>query len=161
MKNIIILIILICSFVSCQHIDNVVIDTKSDSCKVLNLDPIFESKTFSLNDLIDTIKIIALETNSESILSDVKSLKMSDKYIIVQDRYQNEGIAIFDINGKFVRRLRRGNGPGEINVLISFDFDEHFLYTLQVEKVNKYSLSGDFIESYPVMEMHNTLFDCL
>ena len=161
MKNIITLIILICSVVSCQRIDYVAIDTKSDSCKVLSLNPVFESKFYALNDLIDTIKIIALETNSESILSDVETLKMSDKYIYVQDRYQNEGVAIFDINGKFVRRLRRGNGPGEINILTTFDFDEHFLYTLQLEKVNKYSLSGEFIESYPVMEMHNTLFDCL
>ena len=160
-KKIITLIILICSIVSCQHIDYVAIDTKSDSCKVLNLDPVFESKTFSLYDLIDTIKIIALETNSESILSDVNLLKMSEKYIFVQDRYQNGSVAIFDINGKFVRRLRQGNGPGEINGVCSFDFDEHYLYTLQYEKINKYSLSGDFIDSYSIIEKYNILFDCI
>ncbi len=160
-KTLIALIFIFFSIIGCQSVDNVVIDTKSDSCTVLNLNQLFESKTYSVSDLIDTIKVISLETNSESILSNVKGVKLSDNNIVVLDRYQNGSVAIFEKNGKFVCRLRQGNGPGEINGVYSFDIDEQFLYTLQIEKVNKYSLTGDFIESYPIYEKHNTLFDCL
>ena len=162
MKNTLItLIIFLLLVVSCQNVDYIVIDTQSDSCKVLNLDQLFESKTYTISDLIDTVKVISLETNSESILSNVQVLKMSDNNSVILDNYQNGSVAIFDKNGKFVCRLRQGNGPGEINGVYSFDVDEQFIYTLQIEKINKYSLTGDFIESYPIYEMHNTLFDCL
>ncbi len=161
MKNYIAGLIIFFLVIGCQHIDYVVIDSKSDSSKVLNLDQIFEYQPYTINDLIDTINVIALETNSASILSSIELIEMLGNYIIIQDRYQNGSIAIFDINGKFIRRLNQGNGPGEINTVTNFDVDEHFLYTLQSEKVNKYSLSGDFIDSYPVMAMHNTLFDCI
>ena len=111
-KTLITLIFVLFSAISCQHIDNVVIDTKSDSCTVLNLNQLFESKTYTLNDLIDTVNVISLETNSESILSNVQVLKMSDNNSVILDNYQNGSVAIFDKNGKFVCRLRQGNGPG-------------------------------------------------
>ncbi len=144
--------------ISCQHIDYIVIDSKSDSCKVLELNPVFEQHHLTINDIIDTMQVITLETKSESILSHITLLKITGDYIIINDTYQNGNIAIFDINGKFIRRISYGNGPKEINAVYSFDVDEKYLYTLQLEKVNKYTLSGDFVESYPVLGLHNVYY---
>ncbi len=156
-NNIIILVVFLFPIISCQHVDYVAIDSKSDNCKVLELDPVFEQYDFAIADVVDTMKVIALETNSESIISRIRFMKMLGEYIYIYDNYQDGNIAIFDVNGKFIRRLAYGNGPGEVYVY-TFDVNEHYLYTYQYEKVNKYTLAGEFIESYPVLEMYNKIF---
>ena len=136
--------------IGCQHIDYIVIEPNSDSCKVLELDPVFEQPPYlTIGDLVDTMKVVALETTSSSILSRMKLMKIIGEYIIIYDDYQNGSIAIFDINGKFIRRIPHGDGPGEINNAHCFDVDEQYFYVLQSEKVNKYTYAGDFVESYP------------
>ena len=158
-KSLITLIASLFPVFGCQNIDCIVIDSKSDSCKVLDLDPVFDKYVFSIKDIVDTINVVALETTPSSILSNIDLIKMKEDYIIIKDSYQNGNISVFDNVGRFVCRLPHGNGPGEINSVLSFDIDEHCIYTLQREKVNKYSFYGDFIESYPVVEMHNMYFD--
>lgn len=160
-KTFVLFIICIIAFISCKNVDYVVIDSTSDSCKVLDLDPVFEDYMLTLYDIVDTMKVISLETTSESILAHISLMKISDDYIIINDGYQNGSIAIFDINGKFIRRIQSGNGPEDINVVRNFDVDDHYLYTLQVEKVNKYTLSGEFVESYPLFEKYNKSFRSL
>lgn len=160
MKNtIIILIAFLFSVISCQNNDYIVIDTKSDSCTVLDLDPVFGQAVLSVKDIVDTMRVIALETTSASILSYVDFVKISGEYVIINDNYQNGNIAIFDKTGKFIRRLPHGNGPEEIDYVRSFDVDDHYLYVLQLVKVNKYTLDGVFVESYPVVEMHDMCFN--
>ena len=158
-KKLIALTACLFSVIGCQNIDYIAIDTKSDNCKVLDLDPVFNQYVFSIKDIVDTIKVVALETTPASILSNIDLIKMQGEYIVVKDSYQNGNIAIFDNAGKFVCRLPHGNGPGEINTVLSFDIDEHCIYTLQYEKVNKYSFNGEFTGSYPIVEMHNMYFD--
>ena len=66
MRNIIISALVIILAIGCkQRPDYIVIESKSDNCKVLNLDPVFEPipwDTTTISDIIDTIKIVALET---------------------------------------------------------------------------------------------------
>ena len=161
MKIIVFYLLLSCIFISCNNIDYVVIDSSSDSSKVLDLDPVFEQQILTLNDIVDTMKVIALETTSESILANIYLMKFTENYIIINDRYKNGSIAIFDINGKFIRRIQSGNGPEDINVVRNFDVDDHYLYTLQLEKVNKYTLTGEFVESYPLFEKYQMSFRSL
>lgn len=154
-------IVLMFTFISCNNIDYVVIDSSSDSSKVLDLDPVFEQQILTLNDIVDTMKVIALETTSESILANIYLMKFTENYIIINDRYKNGSIAIFDINGKFIRRIQSGNGPEDINIVMNFDVDDRYLYTLQLEKVNKYTLTGEFVESYPLFEKYQMSFRSL
>ena len=53
----IVLIIFLFSVIGCQNNDYIVIDTKSDSCTVLELDPVFEQTVFSIKDIVDTTTI--------------------------------------------------------------------------------------------------------
>ncbi len=154
-KNLIVILFLLFSLISCEEINHITISTKSDSCKVLDMDAVFEQSILSINDIVDTMRVIALETTPSSILSNVSLIKMSGRHIIVEDDYQNGSIAIFDNRGKYICRLPHGNGPGDVNVVESFDIDDDFLYTLQHEKVNKYTFDGKFIETYSVLDLCN------
>ena len=154
-------IIVLLSVCSCSSTNIVTISAKSDNSKILALDAVFEQKEFHISDLVDTLEVIALETTSESVLASINLTKITDDYIYVMDSYQNGGLAIFDKDGKFVHRLLYGNGPGEINSVTSFDVDEHFLYTYQPDKVNKYTLNGIFIESYPILEKLKMFFNSI
>ncbi len=161
-KNLTVFSFFLFTVISCQNIDYIAINAKSDSCKFLELDPVFESVFFSINDIVDTMIVVALETTPSSILSNVDLVKMSDRYIIVKDSYQNGSIAVFDNTGKFIGRLPHGQGPGDVNVVCSFDFDDDYLYTLQHEKINKYTLDGRFVESYSVLDLYNVYhFHCI
>jgi hypothetical protein len=154
MKSLTITLFAILLAVGCsQQPDYIVIESKSDNCKVLNLDPVFEPipwDTTTISDIVDTIKIVALETTRESILDHLSNLKIFGDRIVIRDG--NEGIAIFDINGKYIRHIRRGQGPEEINYSIDFDADNQFLYIMQVDKISKYTLDGEFVEYYPMPE---------
>ncbi|MBQ5549492.1 MAG: hypothetical protein IIT32_00370, partial [Bacteroidales bacterium] len=60
MKTVIISILVIILCIGCnQQPDYIVIESKSDNCKVLNLDPVFEQNpwdTSTISDIVDTIK---------------------------------------------------------------------------------------------------------
>ena len=161
-KVLIPLLVVIFAALGCHKAaDYVVIESSSDSSRVLDLDPVFEDQMLTLYDIVDTMKVISLETTSESILAHIYSMKISENFIILNDSYCNGSIAIFDVNGKFIRRIQSGNGPEDINVVRNFDVDDHFLYTLQIEKVNKYTLTGEFVESYPLFEKYQMSFRSL
>ena len=162
MKTVIISILVIILCIGCkQQPDYIVIESKSDNCKVLNLDPVFEPFKITLTDIVDSVKIVPLETTPESILDHIDLLKIFGDRIVINIWGLKGSISIFDINGKFIRRIHRGNGPGEINVVDCFDADDKYLYTLQYEKVNKYTLDGEFVESYPIFEKYNTMFQSI
>ena len=158
MKTVIISILVIILCIGCnQQPDYIVIESKSDNCKVLNLDPVFEQNpwdTSTISDIVDTIKIVALETSRESILSFIGGLRIYGDRIVIHDG--NEGIAIFDINGKYIRHIRRGQGPEEINYSLDFDADNQYLYILQQEKISKFTLDGEFVDNYPLQEKYMT-----
>ena len=158
MRNIIISALVIILAIGCkQRPDYIVIESKSDNCKVLNLDPVFEPipwDTTTISDIIDTIKIVALETARESILSRIYKLKIFGDRMVIHDG--NEGIAIFDINGKYIRHIRRGQSPGEINASFDFDADSQYLYILQQDKISKFTLDGEFVDNYPLQEKYMT-----
>ena len=161
-RNVILSALVIIFAVGCsQRPDYIVIESKSDSCKVLNLDPVFEPFKITLTDIVDSVKIVPLETTPESILGSIDLLKIFGDRIVINILGLEGSISIFDINGKFIRRINRGNGPGEINVVDCFDADDKYLYTLQYEKVNKYTLDGEFVESYPIFEKYNTMFQSI
>ncbi|MBO7463900.1 MAG: 6-bladed beta-propeller [Bacteroidales bacterium] len=158
MRNTIICALVIILAIGCkQQPDYIVIESKSDNCKVLNLDPVFEPipwDTTTISDIVDTMKIVALETSPESILAGIGPIKIYGNRIVNRD--MNEGIAIFDINGKYIKHIRRGQGPGEINASFDFDADSQYLYILQQDKISKFTLDGEFVDNYPLPEKYMT-----
>ena len=90
-----------------------------------NIDPGANKETIDLklSDLIESCFIVQLETTDESILEDfIRSISIGAEYIIIDN---NSGINIFDINGKFINRLKTGRGPDELSISHSLYYSEN------------------------------------
>ena len=80
----------------------------SDTIQHIDLNPYLPNAEFEVEDILDSIKIVCFETKDESILSQVIGMVITEDRIFVYDLYQMGSIAIFDNNGKFIKRLVRG-----------------------------------------------------
>jgi len=78
---------------------------------------------FGFNELIDTFKIVKLETTSESLFGDVTKLEILNDTIIIFDS-DNQLILTYDLNGKFLGKIgHKGNGPNEFLNIRSIAID--------------------------------------
>jgi len=78
------------------------------------LDPFISNvKEISISEIASQIDYIQLETTPESFISYIYKIQTKDDKIFILD-IRNPSILIFDMSGKFIRRIGRvGNGPGE------------------------------------------------
>ena len=106
-----------------------------------------KEQSFYLTDKIDKIKLIPLATNTNSLLASIYKVICTDSNIYVHDNYKGGGIVIFDIYGKFIRRIPNGSGPGELRRLhdICYDDKSQRLVAYQHPFLTFYSSDGKFI----------------
>lgn len=135
--------------ISCNSIDCVSVILESDSIQTVNLNNHLTNEVYNSDQIIDTMKIVFLETNDKSLISNPLKAVLTDKFIYIQDTYQESGVIIFDTNGKFVKRLERGNGPGEFSRVLSIGFDKYKqeLLVLTNPLLIRYDAEGNFINS--------------
>lgn len=109
----------------------------SDSIEVLCLD-------LSTADL----KLTSLEIVRESLDDRVDKIIVTDSYIYIKDQHDGGGLVIFDKMGRFVKRVAKGEKPGELYKLddISYDIEEDRLVAYQNYYQLIFSPSGDFIK---------------
>lgn len=103
-------------------------------------------------DIVDSVQIIALETNDESVLNDFVNFEFGPEFIYILDFSHAGSVAIFRHDGSFVKRIPVGQGPGEIyNAIdITFDFAKNELLVFQLGGVNRYTADGLFKDHYDV-----------
>jgi hypothetical protein len=65
------------------------------------------------------------------------------------DLWGTNSLLVFDRTGAFVRKIgKKGRGPGEYGRLWDFDVDSEHIYLYDYrQKISKYDLQGNFIES--------------
>ncbi len=110
---------------------------------VIDLTGNYDEITLKLDDFLDDIKLIRLETTEYSLLSYFTGY-VGEKHIISMDR---DRILLFSADGKYICTIAlRGKGPGEFNQIDAWDVDdnEQFLYYHDKGKnhINKYNLSS-------------------
>jgi len=75
-------------------------------------------KTYPMSMIAEKVDKIQLETNELSFIDgDIQGIHLMDDYIVIEDASTkaNKGVLVFDLEGKFIRRIgRRGQGPGEL-----------------------------------------------
>lgn len=119
------LILLLLLLVCCRSYTSEHFVSITDSTNYIDLSDISSSDTLKLSDIVDDIQVIRLETSESSLISSIRQIVFSDdKFIYVNDRYQGGGVLIFDYNGRFIRRLPSGNGPGDVHTVLSISFDK-------------------------------------
>ena len=105
----------------------------------------------TIEDMISKLEITILESNDLSLVSEINQIIINDEYIYIRDRFQNGGVVIFDINGKFVRRLTHGQAPEEIVIARSIFYDEStgylYVYDDTSGKVLKLTKDGAFVST--------------
>jgi hypothetical protein len=108
------------------------------------------NKELTLSDIATDINYIKLESNKDCYISDIKSYFIGNHYIVIQDKLL-DGLYIFDINGKFLRKIGiKGKGPAECVGITAFNIDENeeFVYISTFDYfLKKYSLKGEFVRS--------------
>ncbi|MCQ2226370.1 MAG: 6-bladed beta-propeller [Bacteroidales bacterium] len=84
------------------------------------------------SDIYDSISLVFLETDENSLVhSPIMNIVASDTRYYIEDSYLGGGLIIFDKDGKFIKRISKGQGPGEILGLHGFSFD-HFTNRLLI-----------------------------
>ncbi|TAL68751.1 MAG: 6-bladed beta-propeller [Bacteroidetes bacterium] len=111
----------------------------------------FESTHFWDEIIID--KIIPLETKENSVIGLIHQMDIFENFIIIHDLF-NHNIFIFDIDGKFLKKIgKRGNGPGEYKDIRGYTIDpkKQEILILTYKKILKYSLpDGVFLGSQKI-----------
>jgi hypothetical protein len=102
-------------------------------------------------------EIIPLETTKESFLDYVSKSyidKKNDRIIVNADM----NIFLFDAGGKFISKLKKGKGPGEVNLVVSFAVDSNNkrIYVIDMGNIiHIYDYDANFIETHKLSEFYS------
>lgn len=126
----------------------IVLTPDNRSVEIVDANSFLKPQEFNLEELIKEIKVVPLETTDESLLDDIYKIIVTDSNIYIHDRFKGGGVAIFDQNGGFIKRLSHGQGPGEIYRLydVSYDSEKRELVLYQHPFLLFYTSNGKFIE---------------
>lgn len=120
-------------------------------------------KEIYLQDIAD-IEYIPLETNVNSIITNIPRLFMNDETIVTYD-YKTKNIVLFDRKGKYLHSFNRTGGSGEeyrtiYNICVDFDSNEVYVYDYRGDfqsVIQIYTFEGEYKRTLKVP--HKMLFD--
>lgn len=126
----------------------VVLNANRDSVENIDLNSFLKAQNFNLEPLIKNINLVSLETTEESLLDVIYKIIVTDSNIYIYDRFKGGGLVVFDSEGRFIRRVPYGQGPGEINRLwdVSYDFEARRIVAYQHPFLLFYTSDGRFVE---------------
>lgn len=161
MNKIYLLLISIIGLTSCIN--------KESSFPKLNIEHAINTpRQFSLNDKIESIKYIVLETNKECILGDIVKIIKCENKLFISDKC--EKLYIFDLNGKYIRTVgKKGRGPFEYLSLTDFviNSSESTILINSLGSLITYDFNGNFIKKTSIantslqvlsIDMNNRLY---
>lgn len=122
-------------------------------CKTTDSEEKIESIKVSVNatnseSIFSDYSFIKLETNEECLLENIVKADISENHIYLLSSYGGN-IYKFSRDGKFIWKLAKGNGVGELIFPSDFMFDESDTTLLVLDNyrtIKKYSSDGEFIE---------------
>lgn len=119
-------------------------EERSAPVLTLSPDPISPTEPIPLDSIVAQIDFVHLETTDNSLLSEVTKIRITDDYILVLDE-QQKSLLFFARNGKFVKRIDRGDDPESPSELTDFTIQEDNTICLLGEReILFYSKDGSF-----------------
>lgn len=142
-KQVFSLFLLFITFFSCNQTKvNRVIDnedvTQSETFQEIDLAGNLKDcgEALLLSEVADSVEYIKLETSSDALIGDIRTFRITDKYIFVACRGQKCAL-MFDRGGKFIRKLGKiGQGPGEILGVHILTANDSLIY------ISSYNIGG-------------------
>jgi hypothetical protein len=111
--------------VSCNSGKKKEIIENAGNIYIVDFDNIPKEEKILMSSLFKKIKPIPLETTDESLIGYIHEVQIFDGKIFVLDKNYAKGLFIFDMDGKFIRKIGRiGEGTGEYIDLSDFTVDE-------------------------------------
>ena len=132
-------------FISCNR------PIKKENIETIKVNLKTEAVEVSFDDYFSSSKVIALETNENSIFSQIDRISFYDNKIFILDRKLNSILVFNENNGSFLFKIKNiGRGPQEYTGLMDFTIDEKnnniVLYTDRPYGLYIHNLDGTFIK---------------
>ena len=127
---------------------------KIDDCEISYEVPKINSnehRQCKIEQLFDSLYVVKLETNDNNIIGAIDELTIVNDTIYVLDSWSTKTVCLFDMTGKFIRKIGRvGNGPGEYVEPTSFSVDDKniLIYDQWQHKGLKYDHSGNLLSEH-------------
>lgn len=105
-----------------------------------------------------TTRIIQLETNQESLLQFIFKInvdKLNDRIFVLS----NFNIYMFDMDGRYLNKLKIGKGPGEITRIVAFTIDTNTKRIYVIDNSTTLCLfdyNGNMIDKYSINNFAST-----
>ena len=146
---------------------------EENGIKIIEID-LDQAKHINLTEWFDSIQLIPLETNDQSLIATKNYASISEDSIYIYDQKMH-CILVFDHNnGKFIKTTSHliGQGPNEYISINDFDIDERNgdilllssgvftinRYNANLELTNKYKLTHDLIPYGVFKSISNDIF---
>lgn len=131
-------------FISCDS------SIKNQSIETIKVDIKTEPVEVEFEDYFDSQIVIALETNENSIFSNIDRISFYEHKIFILDRKLNS-VLVFNENGSFLYKIKNiGRGPSEYTSLMDFTIDEKnkniILYTDKPYGLYIHKMDGAFVK---------------
>lgn len=107
-----------------------------------------ESQTIDLDNLFQEYQVVPLETGSNCLIGILRDVQMLDERIMVQSMVAGyQELLIFNSDGKFINKIKRGQGPGEIKSVQTFCADEidQSIWIADNNLLQHYNSNGDYL----------------
>ncbi|MBI9032923.1 MAG: 6-bladed beta-propeller [Bacteroidales bacterium] len=157
-KNSLLIVIIIILVYGCSSKSN-----DGNSNPTLKLVGSFEDYNLTGDVNIETdVSFIKLDNAKECLLGYVMNLDVIDSNLYILDE---NTLYLFNIQGEFVKKIKRGKGPGELTNAMNFSIDKTrkqitvieqgntlHLYKLDLEHIESYHLEGSFTDAVRVDE---------
>lgn len=150
LKSALLLFLSIPLFCSCQ-------EQKQES-SVIKVD-VAAAKELDLNELVEEINIIPLETNDSCLVEDRFTMQVRNGAVYITNGLKE--VLKFDAEGKFMRSTLSKNGQNADEYVIAYstyvDRDDNLgIYEMYLPRIQKYNKDFGYMETLPV-EVPNTL----
>lgn len=157
MNKYLVLIITICSIFYFSNCSN----RNEQKNELINIDieRAINSKTkgISLNEFIDTIIYIPLETNRVVHINEIQKIKFYKDNFFVMD---NDGLYKFDSCGRFICKIGNiGKGPEEYDILGNFFIKSDTIFIRSSNRILAFDLyEGNFLNSFQFDQTYRRIY---
>jgi len=109
-----------------------------------------DRKAINWDGLIDEIQVIPLESDSDYLISAIDKLIVKEKFIYILDQGQQK-IFIYYKDGKFFRKIEKGEAPNTSKYINDFTFDKQGnLLVLSYLSVEQFTPEGEKLHDYAI-----------
>ncbi|OQP61071.1 hypothetical protein A3860_04965 [Niastella vici] len=129
---------------------------ENNGAPTIKIDKKSIAELFLMQDIVDSIRYVKLETNNYNLIGRIDELYFDDGLIFVVDKEIASSVFIFDKEGKIISKIHNvGKGPGEYlgvnNVAIDRRHKRILLYDMYSRKINYYDYKGRFLKEERTM----------